>query len=74
MLKIIKEQISASSSMDFNDYFRRFVISVQDKNIESELRFLSKYNQLNVNSMQFLINNTYERLKSIYDNSNIITE
>lgn len=74
MLTMIQKQIKSVSDIPFGEYFKQYIMSVQDKNIDSEFRFLMKFNALNIDSMQNLIQNTYEGLKSIYDNGNGFTD
>ncbi len=65
MLDTIRKQIKSVRDLPFGEYFKQYVMSVQDKNIDHELRFLMKFNTLNIDSMQKLIQNTYEGLKII---------
>lgn len=75
MLATIKKQIADVTDLTFSEYYRQYIMSIQDSNIEYEFKFMLKRNILNVNSMQLLIDNTYERLKNIYDyNSNVNTD
>lgn len=67
MLSVVKNEIQVVSDLNFSDYYSDYVLSVQDKNMESEFRFLIKYNSLCVDNMQFLIQNTYERLGDLYN-------
>lgn len=72
MLTMIKKQIDLIPTLSFGEYFKQYVISVQESNIDAEFKFLIKFNRLNIDSMQNLIQNTYKRLKGIYDyNGNI---
>ncbi len=60
MLTKIKEQIATLPNVSFITFYQQFIMSVQDSNIDTEFR-------IDVNTMQLLIQNTYERMKSIYD-------
>lgn len=73
MLDTIREKIELVRSVNFEGYFTQYVMSVQDRNLELELKYLLKYNSLKTDSIGYLIQNTYEGLKDIYDyNSGII--
>ncbi len=74
MLKMIKEEIASIPDMKFSEYYNLYIMSVQDSNIDREIRFLMNRNILNSDLMQALIANTYEGLKEIYDYSSSITE
>lgn len=65
MLTKIKNKINYTPIMSFSEYFKQYVISVQESNIDAEFKFLMKFNTLNIDSMQNLIQNTYEGLRDI---------
>lgn len=67
MLTKIKEQIATLPNVSFITFYQQFIMSVQDSNIDTEFRFMVNRNRIDVNTMQLLIQNTYERMKSIYD-------
>lgn len=71
MLTTVKKALKEIPDTDFREYFQRFIFSVQDSNIEAELHFLLKYNQLNTDMMQNLIQNTYERLEFLHDKNSV---
>ena len=75
MLETLRQKIEAARSVNFEEYFAQYVMSVQDRNIELELKYLLKHNSLKADSIGYLIQNTYEGLREIYDyNSSILTE
>lgn len=75
MLETLRQKIESVRSVRFEEHFSQYVMSVQDRNIELELRYLLKYNSLKADSIGYLIQNTYEGLREIYDyNSSILTE
>lgn len=65
MLATIKQLINSTPDISFADYFTDYMMVVQDSNIDREFDFLLKMNRLDVDSMQLLINHTYERLMYI---------
>lgn len=75
MLDILRQKIESVRSVNFEEHFTQYVMSVQDRNIELELKYLLKHNSLKVDSIGYLIQNTYEGLREIYDyNSGILAE
>lgn len=67
MLTTVKDCILCNQSDDtsFITYYNTYIMCVQDMNIDSEFRHMINLNSLNVSSMDRLIQNTIERLKSI---------
>lgn len=75
MLEIIKQKIESVRSVNFEEHFIQYVMTVQDRNVDLELRYLLKYNILKADSIGYLIQNTYEGLREIYDyNGGILAE
>jgi hypothetical protein len=64
MLEIIKAEIK-SDYPDFDKFYMDYICSVQDENIEREVRYLRNANRLNTGSMQFVIEHTYEELRKL---------
>lgn len=46
MLKSIKQSISNAPCITFGQYFTRYVLQVQDNNIDSEVTFLLRNNAI----------------------------
>lgn len=57
-LSNIQNLISSIKYDSFPEYFMQYIMQVQDKNIDLELKRLISRNQLNVNSMIQLVNYT----------------
>ena len=57
-LSNIQNLISSIKYDSFPEYFMHYIMQVQDKNIDLELKHLISRNQLNVNSMIQLVNYT----------------
>ena len=55
MLDTVKTAIENLPYIEFGDYFHRYVLSVQDMNIDGEMAFFVKHNFLNVVSVDRLI-------------------
>jgi len=63
MLITVKRYIEELPNRSFAEFFRDYMISVQDSNIDREFRSLiSKNKYLNVRHMEHLIKNTFERM------------
>lgn len=62
MLQTIKSKIRTAKVEDFSEYYMRYVCEVQDSNIEMELSYLLRRNMLSIESMDALIQDTFERL------------
>ena len=74
MLETIRKKIESVRELNFTGFFSEYVMSVQDRNIELEMKYLLKHNTLENKSVDYLIQNTYKGLKEIYEyNSNILT-
>lgn len=58
MLDRIKQYISDLSDITFNEYYQSYIMQVQDRNIESELKHLSSRNVLSIYTMDQLIADT----------------
>lgn len=75
MLETLRQKIETVRFVSFGEHFTQYVMSVQDRNIELELRYFLKYNKLKADSIGYLIQNTYEGLREIYDyNSSFLAE
>jgi hypothetical protein len=64
MLEIIKREIK-SDYPDFDTFYMDYICSVQDRNIESEIRYFKVANTLNTNSMQSIIEHTYQEMMKL---------
>ena len=65
MLETIKKSIYQPSVSAFSDFFRSYIMDVQDLNINIELHYLISRNNLDVGSMDILIKNTFDGLVKI---------
>lgn len=73
MLDTIKQYISNLpdiSVISFDDYYQSYIMQVQDRNIESELKHLSARNVLSLYTMDQLIADTVKEVIQV-DSSNI---
>ena len=62
MLETVKKAIHAESK-DFSHYYLDYICSVQDRNIELELRYFKLTNKgSDISIMQSVIQHTYEEL------------
>lgn len=73
MLDKIKKYISDLSDITFNEYYQSYVMQVQDRNIEFELKHLSSRNVLSIYTMDQLIADTVKEAIH-FDSGNTITE
>jgi len=62
MLEIIKDYIKNLPQITFNELFVKYMVDVQDSNIDFEFRRLSSVNLLDVKSMEKLLNVTMKEL------------
>jgi hypothetical protein len=73
MLNTVKDYISNLSNETFDEYYTSYIMYIQDRNIDHELRYLQNKNALNLRSMDQLIYHTMEGM-NILGSSNKITE
>lgn len=66
MLETVRNAIYDTPSISFSKFFQQYVMDVQDTNIDLEFQFLLQRNRLNANTMDLLIENTYERLNKLW--------
>ena len=66
MLDTVKAYIRQMPKESFYQYYMKYVMSVQDKNMETELKLLKSKNVLGINSMDRLINHVAKEV-NIYD-------
>lgn len=70
MLDTIKQYINNITDISFNEYYQSYIMQVQDRNIESELKHLSARNTLSLYTMDQLIADTVKEVICV-DSSNI---
>ena len=70
MLDTIKQYINNITDISFNEYYQSYIMQVQDRNIESELKHLSARNVLSLYTMDQLIADTVKEVICV-DSSNI---
>lgn len=70
MLDTIKRYIKNIPDITFNEYYQSYIMQVQDRNIESELKHLSARNVLSLYTMDQLIADTVKEVIHV-DSSNI---
>lgn len=75
MFNTIKQYIGTvkESDVTFDEYYRSYIMRVQDINLEKELKHLSARNVLSLHTMDQLIANTLKEVIT-FDSSNLITE
>ena len=73
MLNTVKDYISNLSNETFDEYYTSYIMYIQDRNIDRELKYLQNKNALNLRSMDQLIYHAMEGM-NILDSSNKITE
>lgn len=56
MLETIKQTIERLPKTNFKGFYLKYVTSVQDKNLESEFKYLTSHNSLDVLKLDRLIN------------------
>lgn len=66
MLSTIKYYISNQEDISFDEYYNRYVMSVQDRNLNKEISYMLSANSLNVLNMSILIKDTVEGLNKIW--------
>lgn len=66
MLSTIKSYISNQEDISFDEYYNRYVMEVQDKNLNKEISYMLSANSLNVLNMSILIKDTVERLNKLW--------
>lgn len=64
MLNNVRTYIENLPDNSFAEYYSDYIQMVQDKNIDSEVRFLLNHNTLDIKSMQALVSMTYERMRN----------
>ena len=63
MLGSVKSVIQQSEELpDFEEYYMDYIFRVQDMNISNELKHMIRKNRLKLNSYQYLIHTTLERV------------
>ena len=64
MLETIRELIAdvEADSIDFSQFYTEYVMSIQDENIEEELKFLVSNNKLTPMNLSKLLNSSLERM------------
>lgn len=63
MLETVLESIETLPDIPFGEFYNNYIMGVQDENIKYEMSYLMRYNNLNIKSMQCLINNVYRSLE-----------
>lgn len=71
MLEVIKHKLSELSEENktFQEYYRDYVLKVQDSNIEDEMNYLLSNNELTPMRMCKLADKSIERLVNYFDRS-----
>ena len=62
MLETIKQTIAELVDEPFDAFFTRYVIQVQDINIQKEIQSLQNCNSIDLDMMSKVIEETYRRL------------
>lgn len=62
MLQTVKEFIQNLPDESFQTFYTRYIMQVQDSNIEEEFKFLITHNNLDVLSVDKLISNDLGKL------------
>lgn len=62
MLETIKQTIAELADEPFDVFFTRYVIQVQDINIQKEIQSLQNCNSIDLDMMSKVIEETYRRL------------
>ena len=62
MLQTVKDYINNLSDESFQTFYTRYIMQVQDSNIEEEFKFLITHNDLDVLSVDKLISNDLGKL------------
>ena len=64
MLETVRELIAdvEADSIDFLQFYTEYVMSIQDENIEEELKFLVSNNKLTPMNLSKLLNSSLERM------------
>lgn len=62
MFKTILESIQNLPCISFEEYFTRYIFSVQDTNIDEEIRFMLNNNFLDIKALNSVILQDEERL------------
>lgn len=56
-----------SSTQTFNHMYKEYILSVQDYNIQKEIKHLTSRNVLSVHSIERLVRSAFEVLGGIYE-------
>ncbi len=56
MLETIKQTIERLPKTNFKRFYLKYITSVQDKNLESEFKYLTSHNSLDILNLDRLIN------------------
>ena len=62
MLEIIKQTIENVPDDTFNLFFAKYVLEVQDANIDAEIRGMLSRNKIDVAAIELVIQDTYDKL------------
>lgn len=62
MLATVKSTISSVPYITFEQHFTKYVMDIQDTNIDEEMSFLLRHNVLTPKMVARIVDTTYERL------------
>lgn len=65
MLETIKQCIWNIPDISFNQFYIRYILAVQDTNINNEFKYMIDHNTLDIGMMDNVIQSTYEGLMNI---------
>ena len=70
MLETIKQKIAQAneSKQTFDSYFFKYIMQIQDDNVESEIHGLEKRHVLQVNDIARMLNEECKQLSEMVDN------
>ena len=62
MLQTIKSYIKETANTSFAEYYQNYLMTIQDLNIQLELKYLQVQNLLDVNSVDLITDSAYKEL------------
>ena len=62
MLETVKATIANSPFISFDQYFLQYVFEIQDKNIDNEISFLLRNNNMNIPTIMRMLNIEGDRI------------
>jgi hypothetical protein len=62
MLETVKEYIKSLPNITFNNYYKQYMLDVQDRNLEAEFKQIENSHRTDIKFMDKLVKNTLKGL------------